>query len=380
MIYNKSLYPAVARRMRAALRASGYESEAAAVDQCLRTSIFQAIAVGWKLLYVHDLQYFMSFEEELLSFGCLSQTQDETLYQAARHMLEDYMDKNGDRVDEFLGGYDVGCSLAMTEPNGLLHMNGSSCAARPSLGGFDPTKKNGERRSQIHEQGSRISGQGSRISKQGSDKSQTYSSSSDTPDPHAPGENASGQHASGEKAPGENTPSDKAPGENAVSDPSSDPASVPVSAPASASPAPAASVPESVAQSGAPSVRPRSQDPKYPQSVEGGVTTDAHDQCAARSGGGGKKTGRGPNARNTENGSGNTVATGKTHRTLNADAFPPVGTLLTYRQDLRQSLKRFVADDKARLRQKNILHQMDETRHENHAGRTEDQDAVLRGN
>lgn len=112
-------YLRVVDQMRLSLAREGLDAEAAAVEQSLRCNVSQAIEVGWKLLYLHDIQFYLTFEEELLAFHCLSHKNDATLRQAARQMLQDYVDKNEDQVSQFLGRYNACCApfLFLTQRN-----------------------------------------------------------------------------------------------------------------------------------------------------------------------------------------------------------------------------------------------------------------------
>lgn len=314
MIYDRSLYPAVARRMRSALHASGFEAEAAAVDQCLRTSVTQAIEVGWKLLYLHDIQYFMSFEEELLSFGCVSLENDETLYQAARHMLEDYMDKNADRVDEFIGGYHVGCSIAMTETNDEL-------AGYRKGGG-------GRRTSAIQPSLPLGTGRGRSSSASSSSVSASTSSLSVSPLPYS--SSASSSSSPSSSALSSSSASEQVSGQRQDS-------------------------------------RPHSQEPGYPRTGEVKESAGSGNPITMPAGGPANRRkdlgnpAMEDSATKNPRGEGNPRANGPVRKgaAKRADVIPPVGTLLTYRQDLREAMRHFEIEDKARLRQERLLRRMD---------------------
>lgn len=372
MIYDKSLYPAVARRMRAALRASGYEAEAAAVDQCLRTSISEAIAVGWKLLYIHDLQYFMSFEEELLSFGCLSQAHDEMLYQSARHMLEDYMDKNADRVNEFLGGYDVGCSVAMTEPNDRLSDHRSQHASKSHDRGFGIRLQKGSRpvtqkttpvrpdasassvcpacemSADASSVGVCSSGLGDDI---GDSAEVSRGISAVGPDDReaTPSTGHAAEKGAGEKDAGEKDTGEKSLGEKSKSvgtDNTSDIDRLTCRSD------------DTTGRAQANSAR---KDGAWPEGASKG--TNGTVRTGAEKTWGGEAVDQALHHSDRSR-----AAAGQPNRKKNPDAFPPVGTLLTYRKDLRRSLRCLAVDDKARQRQLSILRRMEEAHRRDQTG------------
>ena len=409
MIYDKSLYPAVVRRTRSALRAAGYEAEAAAVNQCLRTSVAQAVAVGWKLLYMHDIQYFMSFEEELLSFGCLSQENDEVLYQAARHMLEDYMDKNADRVDEFLGGYHIGCSVAMTETNdqlagyktgggghrpshiqpslplglGRRHSRTTSTAssAVPAPGQTGPMREDGR---------SAIAGKPSGTENVGADQNSNanseargkanatdsraenrYVESLRAENPRA--ENAQADSLRTKNVKAENTQTESLQGESLraenVKAGHTQGENLPVESPRAESPR--------TLDARVKSAQAEKRRAQNTQNEAGNTKTGNRDKNSPALGGAvGPVSGTMSNAvGNAGSGSGleytqagDAADAGKIRGggtksmrsgdAKHADSVPPVGTLLTYRQDLREAMRHFTIEDKARMRQERLLRRM----------------------
>lgn len=115
-----ALYLHVAGAMRMALADAGLDAEAAAVLQSLRSSVSEAIEVGWQLISLNNIQFYLTFEDELTAFQCLSHLHDDQIRRAAREMLQDYVNKNEDQVAQFLGEYNTCCApflLAAREVN-----------------------------------------------------------------------------------------------------------------------------------------------------------------------------------------------------------------------------------------------------------------------
>jgi hypothetical protein len=130
MTYEQAVYFDVVCQIEEALVDEGYDADKAAVEQSLHNSIEQAVAVGWKLLFMHNIQFHLTFEEELLAFRCLSKWDKKGLQEAARLMLQDYVDKNTDQVAEFLGYYNMRCSplLLLSQQSAGQGASGRPCS------------------------------------------------------------------------------------------------------------------------------------------------------------------------------------------------------------------------------------------------------------
>lgn len=84
-----------------ALKIERFDSDASAVEHSFARSIDSAVQIGWRLLYWHDIQYRLTFEQALLAFHCLARSHDPQLQMEGQKMLQDYMDKNDEQVDWF---------------------------------------------------------------------------------------------------------------------------------------------------------------------------------------------------------------------------------------------------------------------------------------